>query len=137
MEKEQKQYTYKIKENGINEIIDEKNNTVMMIREVAWGKNIEKEEYHLEIRKWYVNTESEMPGKGFTFTTEKSPHNLVNTMVKLGFGETKKIIDGIKDRPDFEDSLAKSISKNKINEAKNKKVEIDSDDYFVPKNLLL
>lgn len=135
---EKKQYIYKIKENGINEIIDEKNNTVMMIREVSWGqKNIDKDEYHLEIRKWYVNTESEVPGKGFTFTTEQSPHNLVNSMVNLGFGDTKKIIDGIKNRADFEDSLAKSISKNKINEAKNKKVVISSEDYFTPKNLLI
>lgn len=135
--KEQKSLVYKVKENGINEIIDEKNNTVMMIREVAWGKNVEKEQYCLEIRKWYVNTESEAPGKGFTFTTESSPHNMVDTMVRLGFGNTKRIIDGIKNRKDFDEALAQSISKNKIEEAKNKQVTITSEEYYVPQSLVI
>lgn len=136
-QEKEKSIVYEVKENGINEIIDEKNNTVMMIREVAWGKNIEKKQYCLEIRKWYVNTESEVPGKGFTFTTEKSPHNLVDTMVRIGFGNTKNIIDGIKNRSDFDEALAQSISKNKIESAKNKKITVTSEDYYVPQSLII
>jgi hypothetical protein len=40
--------TFDIKKDGINELIDEKNNSTIMLREVAWGG---RENYKLELRR--------------------------------------------------------------------------------------
>jgi len=124
--------TYKVKENGINEIITEKNNTVLMLREVAWGDR----DYHLELRKWFVDGKNETAGKGVSFTSEETPHVLTETLAKLGYGNTEKIITNIKNRSDFETSLANSIGMKKVVKAKNTEVEVSNDDYYDPKKLI-
>lgn len=123
--------TYDIKEDGINEIIDEKGNMVMMLREVAWGGR----EHKLELRKWVIGVDTETPMKGAAFMTEQGPHNLVHTMTKLGYGDTTEILQNIKDRDNFEDSLVKVIGKKKVEESK-EKVVITEEDYFDPKSLI-
>ena len=124
--------SYKLKENGINEIISEKNNTVIMLREIAWAER----DYNLEIRKWFINSDGETAGKGISFNDKETPHVLVNTMTRLGFGNTKTIIDNIKTRNDFEKSLIESIGIQKVTEAKKKEVIIEKEDYFNPKELI-
>ena len=73
--------------------------------------------------------------KGVSFLTEDGPHNLVHSMTKLGFGNTETIINNIKNRDDFEDSLVKVIGKKKISKAKEETIEISEDDYFDPESL--
>ena len=124
--------TYEIKEDGINEVIEETNNTVTMLREVAWNGR----EAHLELRKWVENAEKEIPMKGVSFTTEEGPHNLTETMVKCGFGRTPNILHQLSGREDFDKSLAKTIGKQKIKEAKDTVVEIEEDEYFDPKDII-
>jgi len=104
--KNDKPITFKLKDGGINELISEKNNTVLMLREVSWG---EKEDYHLELRKWYLDSTKETAGKGVVFNTEDSPHTLTETLCKLGFGKTENIVNNIKDRPDFNEVILKQV----------------------------
>lgn len=124
--------TFEIKKDGINELIDEKNNMVLMLREVAWGGR----ESHLELRKWIVDVDSEKPMKGVSFITEEGPNTLVNVMTKYGYGNTEQILTNLKDRKDFDDSLNKVIGKKKVEKAKNTEVTITEDDYWDPKKII-
>lgn len=85
----------------IDEPIDSKGNTVILLRKLAWGNNKEK----LEIRKWFVDINKETPSKGVTFLTEEGPNNLINVMIQKGYGETGEIINSLKDREDFDEAL--------------------------------
>jgi hypothetical protein len=125
--------SFDLKENGINELIDERNNTVMMLREVSWNGRQE----HLELRKWIVGEEGERPNKGVVFMTEEGPHNLVNVMTKLGYGDTKTVLGNLKDRADFEPALVETIGMQKVVQAKNSEVEVSEDDYFDPRSMTL
>ena len=131
--KKDKEVTYEVKSGGINEIIDEKNNTALMLREVAWNGR----ESHLELRKWLINETGEKPMKGISFNSEDSVNNLVHTLSKLGYGNTTKIIESVKNRPDFDDSLAAVIGKKKIIQALETEVEIKESDYYDPKKIMM
>lgn len=123
--------SFTIKVDGINELIDERNNSILALREVGWNNK----EPRLELRKWIVDENGDKPMKGVSFLTEDGPHNLVHSMTKLGFGNTETIINNIKNRDDFEDSLVKVIGKKKISKAKEETIEISEDDYFDPESL--
>lgn len=123
---------FKIKEDGINEVIDEKGNMALMLREVAWNGR----DYHLELRKWIVDVDKEQPMKGCTFITEEGPNNLVDTMVKHGYGNTRNILHELSSRDSFEEDLVSVIGKQKVDKAKDTEVTITEDDYFDPKSLL-
>ena len=104
--------TFDIKKDGINELIDERNNSTIMLREVSWGG---RENYKLELRR---------------------PDNLVHTMAKVGFGNTTTILNIIKKRKDFDESLVRAIGKTKVTEAKNSEVEISDEDYYDPASFI-
>lgn len=122
---------YKIHD-GIDHVFDEKGNTFLALRKISWG---DSDKPKLDLRKWYVSKEGEETvGKGFSFLTEDGPNELTNILTQCGFGETKTIIDNIKDREDFESSLLKSLGKEKLEELG---IEIDEDvadeDYYDPR----
>ena len=123
---------FKVKEDGINEVIDEKGNMALMLREVAWNGR----DYHLELRKWIVDVDKEQPMKGCTFITEEGPNNLVDTMVKHGYGNTRNILHELSSRDSFEEDLVSVIGKQKVDKAEDTEVTITEDDYFDPKSLL-
>lgn len=124
---------FEIKENGINELIDEgTGNSSIMLREVGWNGRDPK----LEIRKWIIDVDKETPMRGLSFITEQGPHTLTEVLTEKGFGNTVKLITNIKDREDFDDSLVKVIGKKKIEKSKNTEVTISEDDYFDPKSVL-
>ena len=125
--------TFEINPDGINELIDERANSIIMLREVAWNGR----QYHLELRKWIIDENGDKPMKGVSFLTEDGPHNLVETMAKLGFGKTENILKNIKNREDFDEELVKLLGKKKINEAKEKEVIITKDDYYDPENIIM
>jgi len=120
--------SYDVKQDGINEVIDESGNMVMMLREVAWqGK-----EHRLELRKWIVDTETEKPMKGVSFMTKEGPHNLTETMTRLGYGNTKAILGNLVTREDFEQSLIETIGKEAVDKSKATEYQVVSEDYFIP-----
>lgn len=124
--------TYEIKEDGINELIEEKGNTILALREVAWNGR----KAHLELRKWIIDENGDKPMKGVSFSSEETPNILVDKMTELGFGNTENIINNIKEREDFDAALESAIGKKKIIKAKNTEVEISEDDFYDPKNIL-
>lgn len=76
-------------------IVDEVNNRFIAVREVAWYGKPSK----LEIRRWNVDSNGkEMPDKGFTFMTEDGPHNLAETLVREGYGDTKVLQEYLDNR---------------------------------------
>lgn len=97
-----KQITFKVKLDGVNECIDSKGSMAVMLREVAWNN---KEKYVLELRKWEtkINDKGEAetkPLKGVTFLTEQGPHTLTEKLVEHGYGDTKRLLAYLKERND-------------------------------------
>ena len=125
--------TFDIKKDGINELIDEKGNSTIMLREVSWSG---RENYKLELRRWIVEEAGDKPLKGVSFLTEDGPNNLVHSMTKLGFGKTDVILNNLKTREDFDQSLIKTIGKTKISEAKESEIEISDEDYYDPTSFI-
>lgn len=111
-----------------DDLIDERGNTAVYFRMVDWN---DREAKRPEIRKWRISENGETPDKGVTFLTDDGPKNLAKAIIKKGFGETAEYIEALKDRDDFDDSLAQVIGKKKVNEAKNTEVEVE--DYYDPK----
>lgn len=131
--KDQGPIQYQIDPEAVNCVIEERNNTVTMLRKVAWNGR----EARLELRKWVVEENGEKPMKGFSFMTQEGPHNLVHTLIDNNFGDTKTILGSLHKRDDFETSLAETIGMKKVIEAKNTEVTVQSDEFFDPKNMIL
>ena len=123
--------TFTIKEDGINELIEERGNMVTMLREVAWGNR----EAHLEVRKWVVSPDEEKPMRGCCFMTEEGPHKLVEVMADNGYGNTKTVLGALSKREDFDDALTQTIGKKKVGKAKNTEVTVDEEEFFDPKSV--
>lgn len=124
MYNKEKDFSYTV--GDIDEVVDSRNNTAIMLRKVAWGNGPEK----LEIRKWFLDINKETANKGVAFLTDDGPSNLINAMLKHGYGDTLQVLNSIKDRDDFDSALASIGKKNPTN--KNIK---SVDDYFDSKTL--
>lgn len=113
----------------MDEVIDEKGNSSLMLRLVSWGGREEK----LELRKWVMNENGkETPLKGASFLTEEGPNNLTKALVKHGYGKTEEVLYELKNREDFDRSLVNVIGKQKAEEAKSKEAE----EYFDPREMI-
>lgn len=110
MRKDNSDFKYTIVD-GFDFIIDEKGNKTMNLRKLYYGDNSDK--VKLDLRQWYVGSDGEEGmGKGTSFLTEEGPHTLVDTMTKIGYGNTKTILNNIKDRDDFRSSLNAVLGKD-------------------------
>ena len=98
---------YKVfKDFGIQ--FDEKNKSFGTIRVAQWykaGTEPDESKAKLEIRKFTEGPEGERALKGYTFSTPEGPHELTEAMVKIGYGDTKKILKELSTREDFRDSV--------------------------------
>lgn len=103
----QKEFQLEI-DDSVNEVIDEANgNTFIALRKLRW---FPQGSFKLDIRKWAVNKDGEeIPGKGVSFMTEEGPDNLIEALLKHGYGDTRKTINGIKDREDFPMAVKEAI----------------------------
>ena len=93
---------------------DEKGSTCGTLRKVQWvkeGNEPDESKAKIEIRKMYVNPEGEKTGKGYTFSTEEGPGELVVGMIDAGFGDTKQILRSVRKRNDFLEA-AKTINED-------------------------
>ena len=82
--------------------IDEAGNQFIALRKIRWG---DRDKVSLDIRKYWMQAEGEVLGKGVSFLTEEGPHELVDVMTREGYGHTKEILKSLKDREDFQKSL--------------------------------
>ena len=87
-------------DDSVNEVFDEGvGNSFLAMRRLRWS---EDGQFKLDLRKWITNSEGEeIAGKGFSFITEEGPANLVNCLLKHGYGDTRKTLEGLQDREDF------------------------------------
>ncbi len=92
----------------IDEIFDERGNTFLSMRKVQWAKSgaeADPEKGKIELRKWMITPEGEVPNKGFSFLTEEGPHELVHMLVRNNYGNTKEILKSLATRDDFKESV--------------------------------
>ena len=90
-----KSFTYHV--GDVDEVIDTKGNSVVLLRKLAWGDGEEK----LELRRWVMDINKETPLKGCTFLTDEGPHVLANKLVELGYGHTNELLEILSKREDF------------------------------------
>jgi hypothetical protein len=83
-------------------IFDEKGNTFLAMRKVKWG---DSPEFKLDLRRYYSTATGERMDKGFSFLTEDGPNELINSLLKEGYGNTRDMLNTLKDRNDFMVSL--------------------------------
>lgn len=86
---------------GEQTMVDSKGSMIVRVGKVSWNDNPSK----LEIRKWQLKDEELIPNKGVTFLTEEGPNNLTNELVARGYGDTKTILESLKQREDYTESI--------------------------------
>ena len=108
-DKEKKDIRYKVF-GDLDMIFDEKGSSFLSMRKVAWYDAAKGEpsedKAKLDVRKWMANDSgTDTPFKGWSFLTEEGPHNLAEALVDNGYGKTKKVLNSLKKRDDFEESV--------------------------------
>jgi len=84
-------FYYEIKENGIDEIVDEYpgTNSYIALREIRWNEN---DDFKLDIRKYFVKSDgTESIGKGLSFATPAGPGMLASKLIEHGYGDTSSL----------------------------------------------
>ncbi len=121
----------------INEIFDEgTGNSFLALRSLRWTPN---SQFKLDIRKWFTNSEGEeIAGKGVSFITEEGPENLINALMKHGYGNTRGILDQLKDRDDFLVSVKETLQNNNLSldDVEVPSLESLNESFYDPKQVL-
>ena len=100
---------YEMKENGINEIISERGDMFLALREVRWS---ESKPFKLDLRHYKSDEEGDITLKGVSFTDDDADE-IVNALIKNGFGDNDQIAETIiSERP----SLARTIKSMDVSE---------------------
>lgn len=124
-------------DDSVNEVIDEiPGNRFIALRKLRWTP---EGQFKLDIRNWYTNAEGEeIAGKGVSFMTDEGPSNLIEALLSHGYGDTRKTLNGIKDREDFAVAVKEVIKENDIDLDSVEIPDIDSldGDYYDPKSVL-
>ena len=82
------EFKWNIKEDGIDEVFDERGNSLLKLSETIWNDRPAK----LELRKWVMGTDGSLtPNKGFSFLTEQGPHDLTHVLLEKGYGDNNTI----------------------------------------------
>lgn len=124
-------------DDSLNVVFDElPGNSFLALRKLRWNSS---SPFKLDIRKWYTNSEGEeIAGKGVSFMTPEGPENLVQALLENGYCDTRKTLNGIKDRDDFAIAVKEVILENNI-DLDSIDISIDqlgSVDYYDPKSIL-
>ena len=126
-------------DDSINEVFDEGvGNSFLAMRRLRWN---ETGTFKIDLRKWITTVDGkEIPSKGFSFITEEGPENLVNCLLKHGFGNTRKTLEGLQDREDFVPEAMRILSKKgALPEGSSFAIiqdEEDSGSFYDPKEML-
>ena len=95
-------FTYSIVD-GIDHIIEEQGTQFTALRKVRWG---DSDKAYLELRRWRNTPDGgEQAAKGCTFMTEDGPSTLTETLVEMGYGNTKEVVRHLYDRDNFKASV--------------------------------
>lgn len=124
-------FSYTIVEN-IDHTFEEKGNLFGAVRKIRWGDNPTE---RLEVRKWISNPDgTETCNKGYTFMTEDGPSELAKTLLGMGYGNTREVLDILQERNDFRKSLNSVLGKD--DELFDESTGTLEDDYYDPKSLI-
>lgn len=129
-----KEFNYETDDNKESYIIEEKGNSYTQLAYERWN---EDNQFRLALRKFYSSAKGETAGKGVTFMTEEGPSELINALLKEGYGNPDDIAKVcIEDRPDVIGAIIYNHSHN--SESEDDQDTIDSIDdkplmYFVDK----
>ena len=122
---------------SIDEVIDEiPGSSFIALRKLRWS---DTGAFKLDIRKWYTNSEGEeIAGKGVAFMTEEGPDNLIEALLKHNYGDTRKTLNGIKDREDFLPAVKEIIVEKGIDIDSVEIPTIDSlsEEFYDPKSII-
>ena len=80
---------YEYLEEGINEIISEKGNTFLALREVRWKENTD---YKLDLRRYRSEEDRDVTLKGVS-VNETEADDLTGVLVANGLGDDKELCD--------------------------------------------
>lgn len=98
------EFTYEI-DKDYDYVLNEVGNVFTALRKISWNGREPK----LDIRKYYNTKDgSERMDKGVSMSKECADE-LTRVLASTGYGETRDIIDGIKNREDFESALRQSL----------------------------
>ena len=124
-------------DDSINEVIDElPGNSFIALRKLRWNENAT---FRLDIRKWYTNSQGEeIAGKGVSFMTDEGPANLIECLLKNGYGDTRKTLAGLQDRPDFLPAVKEIIVEKKIDLDSIELPSLDDidEEFYDPKSII-
>lgn len=95
-----KEITYTVHDD-FDFILDEGGNSSVNLRKVEWNENGKPK---LEIRRWTYQDGKERAGKGCTLT-DAAANELTAVLCENGYGDTKRILDSLKERDDYKDAL--------------------------------
>lgn len=116
------EFKFNINPDGIDEVFDERGNTVLKISEMSWNDRA----YKLELRKWVVQSDGTMqPNKGFSFLTDQGPHDLTHVLLEKGYGDNQKIKEIMESR-----GIELDIPVSKKDE------KVDTQDFYDPEDLV-
>lgn len=122
---------------SVDEVIDEvPGNSFIALRKLRWTST---GSFKLDIRKWFTNgAGEEIAGKGVSFMTEEGPDNLVEALLKNGYGDTRKTLNGLKDREDFLPNVKQIIIEKGVNLDDVEVPTLDSVDvsFYDPKTII-
>lgn len=113
------------------DIIDERGSQYISLRFTQWvkdDKDRDESKKKLELRKWTVSPEGDRAGKGVSFLTEEGPSELAKVLVHRGYGDTKEILDELRQRDNFKESVQNLFTDDEEN---------DEGDYFDIRDALL
>lgn len=93
--------------NGFDHIISERGNTYISLRKVKWT---EDSEVKLDLRKYVTKSDgTEQMMRGCSFDDEAA-NELTRVLVDTGYGNTRELIDSLRQREDFNSSYEDSIN---------------------------
>ena len=128
---------YTIKD-GYDHVLEEKGNTYISLRKMCWcgADEAEEKEGKLDIRKYYTGKDgNEVVGKGVSLT-EEGANELVQVLTKTEYGNTKTIINNIKNREDFIPSLVNCLSDEQLQDTGIDVSKYEKEDYYDPRKEL-
>lgn len=122
------EFTYEIDEN-YDYVLNEVGNVFIALRKISWNGREPK----LDLRKYYNTKDgSERMDKGVSMSKECADE-LTRVLASTGYGNTRDIIDGIKDRDDFNTALSQSL-KNEPKVLEELGIQ-DTDNFYDPREV--
>lgn len=91
MFKSEKPFHYDVDPN-YDFVLEERGNTYTALRKIRWG---DKEDFSLDIRKYYATEEGERMAKGCSLMSREGADELTRVLVSTGYGEDKQITESI------------------------------------------